>query len=465
LLALATGRATITAELGDKSAQLAVLVSPAPIERLAIVLDRTTAVVGDSLKVHVDAVDRNAQQVTPRLRWSVEPAESASITSDGVVFVLLPGIITVRATLAPPADDVGLTGATPTLSATATFESRPAAAVAPSLVALSVTEPAAAAVDAVDAAVPAARGRRRVAAAGVGVLLVATVGIMVARRGSTSADDNATPRPHSVAASAPTSAVGAAPTDIASPTASSLRASTPTDSLSASARGASKTAPNSGATRGSKIGAGPTTRVVPPAPNVPSSVPSTGSSNAPSSRASNSPVVAGAQASAAASAAPVSGNATAPTPAAVYPPTSAPPTAPTNAPTSAPANNSITPRSGGENAATGSGAESLTAADLKSAADRIVGEMKSGSRRPTSDLKAFFADGDAHKAVLLSAPLKLSEESGRVRAQFDVRLSRFNAGGLPENMITTVTADIVRRSGTADVQSVSFSPLVKSKTR
>jgi|GEM_PF-6109542 len=91
--------------------------------------------------------------------------------------------------------------------------------------------------------------------------------------------------------------------------------------------------------------------------------------------------------------------------------------------------------------------------------------MKSGARRSTSDLKSFFGDGDAHAVALISTPLKLSDEGGRVRAQFDVRLSRFNSGGLPENLVTTVTAEVLRRNGVAEVQSVSFSPLVKSKSR
>lgn len=545
LLALATGRATIIAELGDKSAQFAVLIAPAPIERLAIGLDRMTAVVGDSLRVEVDAVDRNAQQVVPRLRWSVEPAESASVTSDGVIFVLLPGVITVRATIAPPADDVGLTGASAALSATVSFESREARAVslrfsepapmltvgtvrrlaveafAPGQRALPITDVAFVsenesivrvrtdgAVEAVGAGstlveaqldgvrastsvrvravVASAPGRQRLAV-GAGVVVIAAVSVVIATWGSMSPKGGGSP-PDAVSISAtpqastsqssvapvaagPTPSVpapaAAAPTGQASKTPQAAAKSVGGNGIDsavangagrrtavvqpetrparqaaaapASSQSARNASPGIAATPGGGAGASSNTRTTPSAPGLSSSpAPATSIGSIPPATAAAAP------------ASPVAGNPGAGSP-----------------PGAAPASNAAA-RTGGDNAnapSSGSSAESPTSADLKSAAERIAAEMKSGARRPTSDLKSFFGDGDAHAVALISTPLKLSDEGGRVRAQFDVRLSRFNSGGLPENLVTTVTAEVLRRNGVAEVQSVSFSPLVKSKSR
>ncbi len=535
LLALAAGRATIIAEIGDKSAQLAILVAPSPVEHLAIVLDRTTAVVGDSLRVGLDATDRNGQQVDPRVRWSVEPPESASITSDGVVFVLQPGRITVRATLAPPADDIGLTGAIEALTATAVVQSIEARAIsvrflepepvltlgttrkltvevlAPGNRALAITDVEFVSgndaivriqtdgtleavgvgstlvearldgvraatnvrVHALGAATRPAPNRQRVAI-GAAVVLLAVVGAVVATRGSAPLPSPSPSTPLSATPSAvrptdPSGVVGA--TRELSPDNTGKDSTELERSVSAAGTPGGTVAPQQKATTSPSLAATSrgerqvsTLATGAKATAAPAGVMARGGASGAKTKDAVAPTPPGASVASAASSSATMATTTA------IPPSSSSSAA---VPIGAAGANSSTPSSSGSvgsgadanTAAAKNSAESPTAADLKSAADRIVTDIRAGSRRPTADLKAFYADGDEHAVALLSAPVKLSDEAGRVRMQFDVRLTRFNAGGLRESVMTTVTADVIRRSGSADVQSVSFSPLVKSKSR
>ncbi len=98
--------------------------------------------------------------------------------------------------------------------------------------------------------------------------------------------------------------------------------------------------------------------------------------------------------------------------------------------------------------------------EIRVAADRFVGEVKSGLRR-NDELKQFFGDGADHRAALLGAPSAVSETATGVRATFDMRLSKFDAAGRPLTRIVPVTIDIVKREGALNTSAVAIGALRK----
>lgn len=98
--------------------------------------------------------------------------------------------------------------------------------------------------------------------------------------------------------------------------------------------------------------------------------------------------------------------------------------------------------------------------EIRVAADRFVGEVKSGLRR-NDELRQFFGDGAEHRAALLGAPSAITETATGVRATFDVRLSKFDAAGRPVTRIAPVTIDIVKREGALNTSAVAIGALRK----
>ena len=98
--------------------------------------------------------------------------------------------------------------------------------------------------------------------------------------------------------------------------------------------------------------------------------------------------------------------------------------------------------------------------EVRIAADRFVGDVKSGLRR-NDELRQFFGDGAEHRAALLGAPSAISETATGVRATFDMRLSKFDAAGRPLTRIAPVTIDIVKREGALNTSAVAIGALRK----
>ncbi len=98
--------------------------------------------------------------------------------------------------------------------------------------------------------------------------------------------------------------------------------------------------------------------------------------------------------------------------------------------------------------------------EIRVAADRFVGDVKSGLRR-NDELRQFFGDGADHRAALLGAPSAISETATGVRATFDMRLSKFDAAGRPLTRIAPVTIDIVKREGALNTSAVAIGALRK----
>ncbi len=102
----------------------------------------------------------------------------------------------------------------------------------------------------------------------------------------------------------------------------------------------------------------------------------------------------------------------------------------------------------------------LDADDVRSAVDRFVTQVRSGSVQ-NAGLVGFFSDGAAHRAVLAGAPVTSSADGNSVRASFEVRLTKFDAAGRPVTRIAPVSLDIGKRQGDVRTSAVSISALRK----
>jgi hypothetical protein len=102
----------------------------------------------------------------------------------------------------------------------------------------------------------------------------------------------------------------------------------------------------------------------------------------------------------------------------------------------------------------------LDADDVRSAVDRFVSQVRSGSSK-NAELMAFFADGAGHRTALLGAPATIGAGGNIVRVTFDVRLSKFDAGGRPITRIAPVSMDIEKRQSEVTSSAVAISTLRK----
>ena len=118
-----------------------------------------------------------------------------------------------------------------------------------------------------------------------------------------------------------------------------------------------------------------------------------------------------------------------------------------------------------ENAKRDASAEAPSTSELRTIADRIASDVRSGKSRPTADLKQFFADGAEHKVTIKVLPVTTPLEQGQMRTQFELELSRYNSGGAQERRLTVVQIHVAKRGGAAELLSTSFGPLVKPGSR
>ncbi len=510
LFALAPGRATITAELDGKSGQISVLIAPSAVESLTLEPVTTELIVGQTIPLTVIALDRNGQSVAPPVRWLVEPPEAGTIGASGHLTVKRAGSLTVRASLSAPSDATGILAARNPLDATMALRARdprvlslqfaasvvslPAGRVASADIRIAadagVAVPASSLVwsssnpevvrvdeagqlravapgDATVSAVAVADAQRAVLTvhvtaasvskrtqipllAGTAVVAVAalawafwpagdptaggadsttvattpdtspTLIAPAADGGSALPDNGAGPTVETAIASAERRADSAAEVtsggDVPSrETTTRPPATSPTRDDNAAARRAIDSARRVATTRGREAGsaarppASPPGYVTPPTANVPPPTTRTAVPESTMSRASGTP------------------------PATV----TTPPASTTGA---APV-------------------ESPNAADLRTIASRIAADVSSGRLRPSPDLVRFFADGAEHKVSVGTTPAGAPSADGRVRTQFELSLSRYNAGGARENRVTVVRIEVAKRGGTPELISTEFGPV------
>ena len=103
--------------------------------------------------------------------------------------------------------------------------------------------------------------------------------------------------------------------------------------------------------------------------------------------------------------------------------------------------------------------ESPSLGEVRAIAERIARQVRTGTRRPTSDLLLFFSDGSGHTVEIRNAPALTDPDEGHVRTQFELELARFSAGGVREKRYVVVRIDVAKRNGNAELVDEVFGPL------
>lgn len=104
--------------------------------------------------------------------------------------------------------------------------------------------------------------------------------------------------------------------------------------------------------------------------------------------------------------------------------------------------------------------ESPNATDVRTAVDRLVGELRRG-RANNLPLMEFLADGAGHRITLLGTPSTIGATSNVVRISFELRMTKFDGGGRPVTRIAPVTMDVEKRDATVTASEVSVGALRK----
>ncbi len=103
-----------------------------------------------------------------------------------------------------------------------------------------------------------------------------------------------------------------------------------------------------------------------------------------------------------------------------------------------------------------------SADEVRLAADHIVDGVRSGTER-NSELATFLSDGASPKVARAGDVTISGDDHGVVHAQFDLRLSKFDAGGRPVTRMSHVTIEVLKHDGVSTGHVVSFGTLTKSK--
>ena len=437
LMALSPGRATIIAELDGKSAQVAILVAPAPIVRLSIIPERVSVVVGDKQRLECEAVDRDGNVVVPVARWSVTPADLARIDGAGELTPLRAGEGTVSVSLVTPSDQFGVLTSPTGLIATAPLDVRTPQVVAPPVVGKPVHDAPAAAARAPRA--PAAPKRR--AMIGVAALVLASALFGISRLMSNRAEG------------ADASLVGPAVSSgtVVIPSGAAAPSVTPATEVAPAAPPVATPAPVRDPVTPSAGGTAPAAPTVTKRDTV---------RHAPVSRTVQSP---GRDKSETADT--MTGRGV-PPPVSVATTTGARVTPPVQIPVPS-KNTQVRPQPTVPEPVTppapSPATESPTRDDLRVVAERIADDVRTGRRRTGAALAEFFGDGAEHSVSVSGPPSVVSENGGRTRAEFTLRLARRNNVGVPERRAIAVTMDVSRRNQVATLESVSLGALTKAK--
>jgi hypothetical protein len=100
------------------------------------------------------------------------------------------------------------------------------------------------------------------------------------------------------------------------------------------------------------------------------------------------------------------------------------------------------------------------AGDVRSAVYRVVSEVERGNTRD-AQLRQFLADGDGHRAALVSAPTTISSGPSTVRVTFEMRLTKFDGGGRPVTRLASVAMDVEKHDATISSSAIAVGALRK----
>jgi serine/threonine protein kinase len=524
LVALSPGRATITAELEGKSGQLTILVAPSAVDSLRITAPTTDAIVGSPLPLSVLAHDRNGQAVSPTLRWHVEPADAATISATGTLTPLRAGMMVVRASLAAPTDATGLLSAKSPVDASITITARAPRITAlqfgtptvtlnvgrtqraevravtedgrtapPSTVIWSTENASVVQVDEQGELRAVGAGETRIVAMTDSIQSVLTVRVVapvaagrkvppLALAGGAMAlvalawglwpSGNGAP---DIPADANAGAPGSAQSGVAqNGVAQNGVAQTP------EAQGASTVQPNAGT--GAAPLEPPETAAITRPPENQQSVNPASPGAAPLSRRDSLRLLGIASTNGRSGQPPANSSRGATTPSSkslTNPSTSTPTSTPasqrgnTAAATASP--QSYTTQQTAPPTTTGAPVteppaaptpapvvEAPSSADVRTIAERLASEVRSGTLRPSGELKQFFDTGADHKVAVGGAPTFTTEQA-RASGQFELSLSRRNFAGALERRITVVRFEVERRGGGVELVSASFGAFTRPR--
>lgn len=423
VVALAPGRATVLVELDGKSGQFALLVAPSSIVSLAVAPVSTDVLVGVATGLSITAQDRNGHAVEPPVRWSVDPADAGTVTATGVVTPAREGTLRVRASLIVPTDATGILSARSALDAIIELQAR--APKSASIAFANAKEDVSSTMTVRVVAARAASSPSRWLAMAAGAVAVVSVAWVMWPKGTSAPrrDTSVAERP-AAAAEAPAAVAATEPAAV----------DTSPVSTSSSSRTASTAAREAA--------------VVPPTANVkPSAV-------RPGVRPAPVPSKGTASASVSAAAPPT----LAPVPQMGYTTAQAPPVP---VPTPTPVVEAPVPKAAEPTVAPAITYEVPSLGEVRAIAERIVRQVRTGTRRPTSDLLLFFTEGSGHSVEIRTAPVVTAPEQGLMRTQFEVALTRFGSSGMKENRFLVVRMDVAKRNGNAELVDERFGPLTR----
>ena len=525
LLALAPGRATIIAELDGKNAQITILVAPAPIVGLSMRPESVSAIVGASVPLRCEAVDRDGNGVKPQVRWTVSPADLARVNESGDLTALRAGSGRVRASLVTPADSIGVLTSPSQLYAEAALETRDARVVSLNFdvtsCALKVGErrkPGLNALGENGAAFPltgvrlksenvaivkvlsngnieaVTAGATRVIAnlhdeeatlsvnvtavekraapslkllLGGAVAVVLAIGAVFALKGNRTSSTGAIDTP-SIAAVAARGAPDVASPRVTAPTPAVRDTAVAVTPIATPAATQTSTATSTVAPSARDSAAQPANRgrtTISPAQTTIVAPRDTARKPAPK-KETKSPFgnVPDRPVAPPVNRAQPTTTVTAPVlPPVTRAPTTEPATTPAVAPPAQGAGAQVRPQTPVVDPAPAASADLPTRDELRVVAERIADEVRNGRRRTGADLTQFFADGADYSVSLSGLPTVVSEAGGRTRAEFELRLSRRNNFGVPERRVLGVTMEVSRRNQVPTLESVVLGALRKGK--
>jgi hypothetical protein len=98
--------------------------------------------------------------------------------------------------------------------------------------------------------------------------------------------------------------------------------------------------------------------------------------------------------------------------------------------------------------------------DVRAAAERVVGDVRSGRSR-TADIESFFADGANHRVTLVNGPSPISAAINTVRVRFDIRITKYDGAGRPVTRVAPVTMEVMKRDALINSSGVAIGTLQK----
>ena len=98
------------------------------------------------------------------------------------------------------------------------------------------------------------------------------------------------------------------------------------------------------------------------------------------------------------------------------------------------------------------------ASDTRAAAERIASDIRTGGRR-NGELTQFFVDGASHRVGIAGAPTIVGETANGVRVTFELRISKYDAGGRPMTRLVPVQMDVAKREEGLSTTAIAIGAL------